>query len=81
MGVVIPDEVLEAARMTEAELKQEVAVMLFERGKLSLGRASRLAGMGRIEFQRLLASRDIPMQYDVADLEADIETLRSLGRL
>jgi len=81
MGVLIPDEVLEAAGMTEAELKQEVAVMLFERGKLSLGRASRLAGMGRIEFQQLLASRQIPMQYDVADLEADIETLRSLGRL
>lgn len=81
MSVVIPDEVLEAAQMTEAELKQEVAVMLFERGKLSLGRASRLAGMGRVEFQQLLASRDIPMQYDLADLEADIETLRSLGRL
>ncbi len=81
MGVLIPDEVLEAAGMTEAELKQEVAVMLFERGNLSLGRASRLAGMGRIEFQQLLASRQIPMQYDVADLEADIETLRSLGRL
>jgi predicted HTH domain antitoxin len=81
MGVVISDEVLEAAGMTEAELKQEVAVMLFERGNLSLGQASWLAGMGRIEFQQLLASRQIPMQYDVADLEADIETLRSLGRL
>jgi predicted HTH domain antitoxin len=81
MGVLIPDDVLEAARMTEAELKQEVAVMLYERGKLSLGRATRLAGMGRIEFQQLLAGRQIPMQYDVADLEADIETLRSLGRL
>jgi predicted HTH domain antitoxin len=81
MGVLIPDEVLDAAGMTEAELQQELAVMLYERGRLSLGRASRLAGMGRIEFQRLLASRQIPMQYDVADLKADIETLRSLGRL
>jgi predicted HTH domain antitoxin len=81
MSVLIPDEVLEAAGMTEAELKQEVAVMLYERGNLSMGRASRLAGMGRIEFQQLLASRQIPVQYDVADLEADIETLRALGRL
>lgn len=81
MGVLIPDEVLEAAGMTEAELQQELAVMLYERGKLSLGRASRLAGMGRIEFQQLLSGRQIPMQYDVADLEADMETLRSLGRL
>ena len=81
MSVLIPDEVLEAAGMTEAELKQEIAVVLYGRGHLSLGRASRLAGMGRIEFQQLLTSRQIPMHYDVADLEADIETLRSLGRV
>jgi predicted HTH domain antitoxin len=81
LGVLIPDEVLDAAGMTETELQQELAVMLYERGRLSLGRASRLAGMGRLEFQRLLASRQIPMQYDIADLKADIETLRSLGHL
>ena len=81
MGVHISDEVLKAARITAGELKREIAVMLYERGNLSTGRASRLAGMGRIEFQQLLANRQIPMQYDVADLETDNETLRSLGRL
>jgi predicted HTH domain antitoxin len=79
MSVLIPDEVLEAAHMSAAELQQEVAVMLFERGKLTMGQASRLAGMPRLQFQHLLASRQIPVHYDVADLEADLETLRSLG--
>jgi predicted HTH domain antitoxin len=80
MAVLIPDEVLAAAHMSEEEFRQEVAVMLFERGKLTIGQACRLAGMPRLRFQHLLASRQIPVHYDVADLEADLETLRSLGR-
>lgn len=79
MSVLIPDDVLEAAHMSAAELQQEVAIMLFERGKLTMGQASRLAGMPRLQFQHLLASRQIPVHYDVADLEADLATLRSLG--
>ncbi len=81
MSVVIPDEILHTARMTEAELKQEIAVMLFEKEKLTLGQASHLAGMNQLQFQHLLASRQIPVHYDVEDLEADIKTLRKLGRL
>jgi predicted HTH domain antitoxin len=81
MSVVIPDEVLSAARMSEAELRQEIAVMLFERGKLTMGQATRLSGLPRIQFQHLLASRQIPVHYDVKDLEADVESLRSLGQL
>ena len=81
MSVTIPDEVLTAAGMSEDEFRQEVAVMLFERHKLTMGQASRLAGLPRIQFQHLLASRQIPVHYDVADFEADLETLRSLGRL
>ena len=81
MSVVIPDEILHTVRMTEAELKQEIAVMLFEKEKLTLGQASHLAGMNQLQFQHLLASRQIPVHYDVEDLEADIKTLRKLGRL
>lgn len=81
MSVTIPDEVLTAARMSEDELRQEVAVMLFERNKLTMGQACRLAGLPRLQFQHLLASRQIPIHYDVADFEADLETLRALGRL
>jgi predicted HTH domain antitoxin len=40
MSVTIPDEILSATRMSEAELKQEIAVMLFQKEKLTLGQAS-----------------------------------------
>lgn len=81
MSVVIPDEVLHATRMSGAEIMQEVAVTLYQREKLTLGQASHLAGMGRIQFQLLLASRQIHVHYDVGDFDADLRTLRDMGRL
>jgi predicted HTH domain antitoxin len=75
MSVIIPDEILHAARMTEAELKQEIALFLFEKNKLTLAQASRLAEMSRLQFQHLLASRQIPIHYDVAEFEEDLRTL------
>jgi predicted HTH domain antitoxin len=80
MSVVISDEFLHASRLSESELKLEIAVMLFQKEKLSLGQASRLAAMDYFEFQHLLASRNISLHYDVAEFEADLNTLRELGR-
>jgi len=81
MSVVIPDEIVHATRMSEAELRQEIALMLFQQEKLTLGQASRLAGMSQSQFQHLLASRQIPVHYDVAEFEEDLKTLREMGRL
>lgn len=75
MSVVISSDILYASHMTETEFLQEVAVLLYEKGKLSLGKASKLAQMGRIQFQLLLASRQIPINYDIDDFEADLNTL------
>ena len=80
MSVIIPEEVLVAARMTEAELRQEIAVLLFQKEKLTLAQAARLAGMSRLRFQHLLASRQIPLHYDVAEFEEDMRTLEAMGR-
>lgn len=55
MSLIIPDDILQATRMTEEELKQEIAVLLFQKDKLTLGQASCLAGMNRLQFQHLLA--------------------------
>ena len=78
MSVVISDQVLQSSRMSEGELKQEIAVLLFQKEKLTLAQASQLAGMQRIQFQHLLASRDVTVHYDVADFEKDLETIRKL---
>jgi hypothetical protein len=45
MSVVISDDILQAARMSEAQLKREIAIMLYQQRKLSTGKARHLAGM------------------------------------
>jgi len=75
VNLEIPDDILRATHLSPAELRVEIAVMLFQKEKLTLGRAAELADMGQLEFQRLLASREIPIHYDVEELEEDLETL------
>lgn len=78
--ITIPDSVMTSAQMSEEEIKQEIAIALYQQSKLTLSQARRLAEMSRHEFKRLLISRKISL-YDVADYQEDLETLRSLGRL
>lgn len=77
----IPPDILESARLTPDELKIEIAVYLYASHRLSIGKARELANMSLWQFRQLLASRQISPHFDQADLEADISTLKSLGRL
>ncbi len=81
MSLVISEEILTTTRMSEAEMRQEIAIMLFQKEKLTLAQASRFARINRVAFQHLLASRQIPVHYDVEDFEQDINNLKEMGRL
>ena len=81
MPITIPDEVLAAAHITEPELKQELALTLFQRERLTLSQASRLAGLDQLAFQAMLAEREIPIHYGIEEFDADLRTLRQMGRL
>ena len=79
MSLAIPDELLKASRMSESELMHEIVLMLFQQEKLTLGKASRLLKLSPIEFQRLLASRNICVHYDVQDFRHDLKSLQKQG--
>ncbi|BAU12596.1 hypothetical protein LEP3755_31270 [Leptolyngbya sp. NIES-3755] len=81
MGVVIPDGILQASKMTEAELKLEIALMLYKQQKISSGRVRTWTGLTVLQFQNELAKRGLCLNYDVEDLQADIQTLQSMGLL
>lgn len=78
MSLIISDDILHTTRMSEAELLQEIAVLLYQKDKLTLGQASKLAKMSQLQFQHLLASRQIPIHYDVAEFESDLKTLKEI---
>lgn len=62
--LVIEDTYLTASGYTEQELKLEIAVMLFEKEKLSLRKAAAFAGMHWLAFMQELDKRNIALHYD-----------------
>ncbi|MFN0314973.1 MAG: UPF0175 family protein [Burkholderiales bacterium] len=79
MHIVLEDEALAGARMSEEEIKLELALSLYNLGRLTLGQAARVAGTGQWKFQQTLAARGIPVHYDEDELEADRGQLERLG--
>ncbi len=78
--VQIENSILEAANMSEQELKVELAILLYAQKRLSFGQARRIAGMGYFEFEKLLFDRNVPSHYDVEDFEEDLKTIESINR-
>lgn len=78
IAIEIPREIMHAARMKPLELKQELAIHLFQQERLSFGKARQLADMSAWVFQQLLGSRDIPMHYDIDDYTEDMAALKEI---
>jgi predicted HTH domain antitoxin len=77
MSLVIPDEFLQTAHISEADLKLEIAILLFQQEKITLVTASQFTGTNQLELQRILGSRKIPIHYDVEDFQQDLSTLET----
>ena len=77
ISLEIPAEILRAVRLppkeVEQELCKELALALYQRGALPLGKARALARMTRWDFEELLGQRRILRHYTDTDLEEDIQ--------
>ena len=71
----------DSLQITEADLRIELAITLFQQERVTLGTASQIAGMHQMEFQQLIGSRGICIHYDVAEFEEDLQNLRNRGWL
>jgi predicted HTH domain antitoxin len=81
MSLIISDELVQASGLFESELLQELVLLLFQREKITLGSASRFLGMTQLEFQALLAEKNLYVHYDVDELHEDVKNLQELGLL
>lgn len=63
LTIEYPDEILVSLKETQddfsEELKTAAAVKLYEMGKLSSGKAARLAGMDKISFLKILGKYQV----------------------
>ena len=71
VAIEIPRELLNITHMTSEELKRDLAVYLFQQGKLSFGKTREMADMSAWDFQFMLGSRNITFHYDVEEFEED----------
>jgi predicted HTH domain antitoxin len=82
LSVEIPESISLSIKIPapelKARLKVELAIRLYQKGFLGFGKARQLAGLNKWQFQETLAKENIPLNYDLEELERDLETLRSL---
>lgn len=81
--VDIPSDLLIALNESEQELKAHfqvsIALMLFQEGKLTFGKATQLSGLTRFEFERALAKNKIPVSIlDPDQIMSDTKKLSDL---
>jgi len=80
--VDLPEDVVRILNVPKnklsSELKVQLALYLYEKGKLSFGKARQLSGLSVWEFMERLSDNQIPLKYDVDDFKEDLETINKL---
>ncbi|HEY9831891.1 MAG TPA: UPF0175 family protein [Stenomitos sp.] len=77
----LPDSLTQTGSFNQSDWLRGIAVALFQQEHITLSRASKIAGIDLMEFQKLIADRNICVHYDVEDFEEDVQHLRDRGWL
>lgn len=81
--VNISPDIMIALNETEQELKIHfqagIAIILFQEGKLTIGKAIQLSGLSRYEFEKMLTKNNIPISNQSIDQAiSDMDKLSDL---
>jgi len=79
MTLTIPKERLGGVALDERDALVDIAIGLYKRKTVSLGRAAEVAGVSTVELLGELGRRHIPINYGVEELHEDLSTVDSLG--
>jgi len=77
LRIDIPEDVILSLKIPKEEidriLKLDLAIALYERGAISLGKARKLAGLNKWEFIQELGKRKVKRHYTQEELKEDIQ--------
>ncbi|WP_317171477.1 UPF0175 family protein [Tamlana sp. I1] len=81
ISIDFPNDILLALNESESELKKRIkvtlAIQLYKLQKLTIGKASQLSGMSRLEFEKELSNNKISISnLNEEDILGDIEKLK-----
>jgi predicted HTH domain antitoxin len=79
----IPSDLMVALNESEEEMKLHfqtaIAIVLFQEGKITIGKAVQLSGLTRHEFEKVLANNKIPISnLDIEQIKSDVQSLSTL---
>jgi len=79
--IEIPDSAVAEMRLSPDELRvalrRDLAVVLYARGALPIGKAMEFAGLVRRDFERLLKERQVRRPFDEVELNREIRSSAS----
>jgi predicted HTH domain antitoxin len=79
LTLTIPDDRLRNIALTERDAVIDVAIGLYKRQLISIGKAAEVAGISTPEILHELGQRQIPINYGPDDLKHDLKTLDKLA--
>jgi predicted HTH domain antitoxin len=77
--LTIPTERLGNVDLDERDAVVDIAIGLYKRQAVSLGRAAEVAGISSVELLAELGRRHIPINYGVDELREDVAVLGKLS--
>lgn len=75
----VAEELIALTGLSEQQLRQQLALWLYSKGKLSIGRATKFAQVNRAEFMELMDKNNVVLNYSIDDLENDMQTIQKLA--
>lgn len=73
--LIVSKEFLNSANISAKDLAIEIAILLYEKKRLTFGQAKRLADLDQISFQKELAQRNVFIHLKEEDILQDIKNL------
>lgn len=75
----LEDDIEEIEEISDPEMKLEIAILFYEKDKISLRKAAKIAGLPWLDFSKILVERNIPtVKMTDDDFKTEISTVNSL---
>jgi predicted HTH domain antitoxin len=75
MTITIEDSQLQEQAINPEYVKQQIALLLYEKQILTLFQAANMVGMDIATFKELMKNQQVPISYNEADLSHDLAML------
>ncbi|SFQ56531.1 UPF0175 family protein [Parafilimonas terrae] len=63
-------------KASEADIRKEIALILYEKEIYSLGKAAAFAGLSKDDFMKLMKTKGIYIKYSIEDVKLDLDNLQ-----